>query len=876
MKPRLIVVVGTGILLAWLFAPALNGRSGFAFRDAAHYYRPLFEYIGQEWRAGRPPLWNPYENIGVPLAAENTSSLFYPGKLLFALPLDDSRLYHGYIVLHVGLAAAGGYALARHLGAGFLGAGLGAVSYACGGSVLFQYCNVVFLVGAAWLPLAMLAADRMLRRRCALWAVGLGAALAMMVLGGDPQMAYNAALLVALNGLMLWREERRAGPAASGVKRGLAQFRPALLAAALVVGGLLAAVQIVPTLEAAPYSERAQYDAPRNLYELASSMSTSEQAGELAWYDGLLGRGSGGHAQHVYQFSVAPWRAVELVWPNVAGRAFPTNRRWLDTLLPPGDLWTPTLYLGLLPLVMAVAAWSVRRNAPLDVRFYSWMAVIGGLASLGVYGIAWCASPACGGADLGVGDEVGGLYWWLTVLLPKYVYFRYPAKWFVVASLGLSMLAARGWEATWQSGDARVRRWLAVLAVLSLAGLGATVLGFGYVEAQGHQAAPDPILGPLDWSGARWDVIAALAQTAALALVFLAALAIGDKWPQWTATARVAAFGVTLVDLAMAQGYLVLYAPAEIWRTRPQVLGVLPPDAAEYRVFRELGPRPPSWTKSFSPQRYSDCVRWDRATLWPKYNLPYRVGLLEASQTIVSADYRAVLEVARTHARDRGGGLPDASILDLLAARAAIVGTDAGGEIASPRNVAEGMVVGTRPHALERAWIVHRVETLPELATRAPRRLRAFTERVLFPDGTRRDWRETAVVETGGPIVLDDSGGEDEHCTIVRADPSRVEIEAALAAPGLVVLADLYYPGWELTVETGGRERRVPILRTNRVMRGAILPRGTHRLVYRYRPKSVAYGGAASAIAWMGLALFGLMIAARRSVRARRAGEGVL
>ena len=60
--------------------------------------------------AGRVPLWNPYENIGVPLVGENTTSVFYPGKLLFALPLDYTWLYNVYIVSHVVLAAATAYA----------------------------------------------------------------------------------------------------------------------------------------------------------------------------------------------------------------------------------------------------------------------------------------------------------------------------------------------------------------------------------------------------------------------------------------------------------------------------------------------------------------------------------------------------------------------------------------------------------------------------------------------------------------------------------------------------------------------------------------------------------------------------------------------
>ena len=78
------------------------------------------------------------------------------------------------------------FLLARRWGASRYAAGLAAVAYAFGGSVLFQYCNVVYLVGAAWLPLALAAADRMLVDRSVRGALLLGAVLALMVLGGDP------------------------------------------------------------------------------------------------------------------------------------------------------------------------------------------------------------------------------------------------------------------------------------------------------------------------------------------------------------------------------------------------------------------------------------------------------------------------------------------------------------------------------------------------------------------------------------------------------------------------------------------------------------------------------------------------------------------
>lgn len=391
-------------LFTWLMSSALFASGMFAFRDAAHYYYPLFQFVSGEWEAGRVPLWNPHENLGQPLAADPTSSVFYPGKLVFALPLDYAWAYKIYVMAHLLLAAWAAYRLARHCRASVEAAGVCAISYAFSGNVLFQYCNVVFLVGAAWLPLAVLAADRMLVEGAGIrgegtcrvgWAVCLGVILAMMVLGGDPQMAYNAGLLAVMYACWLWwyssslslrqRLRIRAGRAAvcmqrtlklaPGGSRGfgsrgfgdrrlqrqppasaggywlfalqrcalsLLRSRPALLAMAAVIAFVLAAVQVLPSME---FSRRCGRVANRSV-------------------DGLLCRTfePGTHEEHVYHFSVGPWRLAEYVWPNVSGRQFPVHRRWLDVIPAEGRIWTPSLYMGLLPLLLAVSAMRFRRR----------------------------------------------------------------------------------------------------------------------------------------------------------------------------------------------------------------------------------------------------------------------------------------------------------------------------------------------------------------------------------------------------------------------------------------------------------------------------------------------------------------------------------
>ncbi len=64
------------------------------------------------------------------------------------------------------------------------------MAYAFGGPILFQYSNIIYLIGAAWLPLGVHAVDRWVRlgRR---WGLAeLAIVLSMQILGGEPQAAY--------------------------------------------------------------------------------------------------------------------------------------------------------------------------------------------------------------------------------------------------------------------------------------------------------------------------------------------------------------------------------------------------------------------------------------------------------------------------------------------------------------------------------------------------------------------------------------------------------------------------------------------------------------------------------------------------------------
>ena len=154
----MLIIVVTALFLCFFHRPILQDQN-FIYRDSGHFYYPYFKLEVQEWLAGRVPLWNPYENGGEPFAGNPTASVFYPGKLLFCLPFPLA--YKTYLLGHVLLAMLTCYFASRRLGNTSASSTLAAIAYGMGGFVLFQLYNIVFLVGAAWLPLGLLAVHQL-------------------------------------------------------------------------------------------------------------------------------------------------------------------------------------------------------------------------------------------------------------------------------------------------------------------------------------------------------------------------------------------------------------------------------------------------------------------------------------------------------------------------------------------------------------------------------------------------------------------------------------------------------------------------------------------------------------------------------------------
>lgn len=880
--PRLIAWLSVIGLFVWVFAAALFADGIWVFRDAGHYYYPLYQFTGQQLAAGSPALWNPYENLGVPLAANPTSALFYPPSWILALPIDQAWGYRLYVLGHAILALGASYRLARRWEASPTASIAAAVSYAFCGNVLYQVCNLVFLVGAAWMPLALLAADRMLRGRSLRAAVALGAVMAAMALGGDPQAAYHAGLLATLYAFILWRREN----GVEETRRRWLAMRPVLLATAATVALCLAAVQVLPSMQFTRISSRRNSDVPRSIYELLSADKTAGDLPESRhWSDGLLHRrvDRAMHHGHVYQFSVGPWRLAEYVWPNVMGRQFPIHRRWADAIPSEGRLWVPSLYMGIVPLLLALAALRFRK-ADTRTVWLSWTALLCVVGSLGWFGVGWLLREvyAAVGADyssLPIGPPVGGLYWLMTVLLPGYVYFRYPAKLLTLAAVALSMLTALGWDRVFADTNPRFRRVVLVIAWFSLAGAVFAAAIWWFAPLVFQHVVPNIMFGPLDSYGAAADIFKAFGQTAAVTFLLGWLLGRAGGQSNWRQTAVLV---LVVVDLGIANAWMLPTADARLWQQRTQLVDVMNAGSgAPVRIYRQSGWLPDKWIETASSDRLEQVLTWDRATGSAKHNLSPRFAVVEVYGTMMPQDYQVFL----WYIKHRGGGtIPLAADLAVSGVDYAVLSGDESLDDTIFDKLAplSGQPSSETPFPLDdaslwrtadpmpRAWFVSDVEVLAPLDADDWRTLWHRTAEVLHPGGAQRDLRREAVVEATTEDLADagvsQSGGLDSNvaespCRILSYEPTRVEVQVKTARPGLVVLADQFFPGWQVEVDTAGQGGRyAPILRTNRLMRGVWVGEGEHRLVFRYRPMSVVLGGILSCVGWLALGALAMIV----------------
>ncbi len=188
---------------------------------------------------------------------------------------------------------------------------------------------------------------------------------------------------------------------------------------------------------------------------------------------------------------------------------------------------------------------------------------------------------------------------------------------------------------------------------------------------------------------------------------------------------------------------------------------------------------------------------------------------------------------------------PSPRLLDLLAVDAVVAPPGAelpGGMAGEWLETYRGAVsVWERRKPWPRAFVVYGAEYVPDDA--------AAVRRLLDPAFDPQH----AVITTEPLALPPESLAPGEPATILRYTATEVVIEADAAQPGVLVLADAFFPGWEAMIDG----RPAPVRRVDLLLRGVLLAAGHHRVVLHFAPAGLWRGALAS---MAGLGAAGLLV----------------
>ena len=160
------------------------------------------------------------------------------------------------------------------------------------------------------------------------------------------------------------------------------------------------------------------------------------------------------------------------------------------------------------------------------------------------------------------------------------------------------------------------------------------------------------------------------------------------------------------------------------------------------------------------------------------------------------------------------------------------------------------------PYAYGNAWFVDKVSYV----NNANEELSAL--------GTT-DLRHTAVVDKAFSDVLGQSKANDSTAMVrlEKYEPNKLEYSVSSKNGGVVVFSEIYYPGWNATVD--GVE--VPVGRANYILRAISVKPGSHKVVLDFHPKSVSV---TETIAYIATAILMLMFVAIVIVKRKESKAG--
>ncbi|MSQ14258.1 MAG: hypothetical protein EXR50_00115 [Dehalococcoidia bacterium] len=332
----LLLLLFLGLIGLFLHPGLLFSRNVLIDYDLVTYFYPIWELRSEALRSLSLPLWDPYIFGGVPFIANIQTAVFYPLNWPLAF-LDVPKAVALSYLIHLWMAGAFMFLFARvsmrlERAASFY---TGMV-FMLSGFFAAQVGHINQVNAAAWLPLLFLCLDLSIRRRRPLYMALGGLTLAMQLLAGHPQEAYMSLVMMSAYTMFMaacqtWEHvglhqlphsnadsygiQRLVPRSARVTFRYFRDLRAAFLCLGVIVllGVVIAGIQLLPTAELARYSIRA----------------------------------GGFSLREATTFSLPPWEVGRALLPAFEG-------------YPPNEY---IAYIGFFPLALVVAAIVSRRSS---------------------------------------------------------------------------------------------------------------------------------------------------------------------------------------------------------------------------------------------------------------------------------------------------------------------------------------------------------------------------------------------------------------------------------------------------------------------------------------------------------------------------------
>lgn len=741
----------------------------FCYRDLQRFFLPYADYYVTALRQGALPLWNPYLYCGMPFLATLQSHVLYPPNLLL-LWAPYPRNLTIFLLFHYAVSLWLMYCLAKRLGQSPAAAAFAAMCWMGSGYLLSVLDMVTTLCAAAWLPAVIHA----------------GLDLHQHTLEGESRSwRRSLAILSGFLTLTLMGGEPTVAYAAGLLLVGAAIWHGRLIIRN--VFGLATAYVAALCLGAAQFLPFAEYVAQSN-------------------------RSGGVDFWNASSWSLPPLHAWTLVFPFLLGDQMLTEANWYDV----SQLWIKSPYMGVIPLALAWIGWrSIQSQSASHIswqRYWGWAALAGAILMVGKY------TP---------------LYAVLYRILPGLNYLRYPAKFLVIWSLAIALLAGWGWD--------RLRRENSndVLTPGTLGGLivaFTALLGFGlwcWIDPEAFSwIARDRVSSFISLASHRFSqlplaiyggVVHASAQRGLIFLLVTAVLFWFWKKTWLTAKGVTAAlFLVTSVDLLSHGWTLNPSIPSEAFRMPSEnmqyVRDHLPSDRRVY-AYRDA---------SFAFGKTNlERTFYVQATMDPnesmRYGLPYATGY----ETLVPKRYQYLMNALREDPT-----LQRARILTFL-------------------NV--GYFLSMRP--INSPWLKKERRDIVNIYRYTGPSQRALCIRQVTLTPLIEEARQFVFQKEFDPLTMAaiEPAGNQNPLPLANPPPRprvpdqverlessihRVAYRVKVETPTYFVLSESYDPGWKALVD--GQETTVHP--ANVLFRAVYLSAGSHEIVFRYEPGSFYVG----------------------------------